>query len=150
VQEDHVREEAVRFGLSDRIVLHGSVPRHDALSAVKGASLAVVVVSVEEQASSEMLGMVPAKIYEAIGLGTPVLLIAPLGSDATAILVPTGLVRSFTGSQTEEMASFLMEVISGQTPQPKNTEPFSWPTISKNLDTLLRGSMTSRSYYQSI
>ncbi len=150
VQEDHVREEAVRFGVNDRVVLHGKVPRHEALSAVKGASLAVVVVSVEEQASSEMLGMVPAKIYEAIGLGTPVLLIAPSGSDATALLTPTGLVRSFTGSQIEEMASFLTDVISGQTPQPKNTELFSWTTISKHLDTLLRRSMTSRSFHQSI
>lgn len=148
--EDHVREEAIRFGLSDRIVLHGSVPRYDALSAVKGASLAVVVVSVEEQAPSEMLGMIPAKIYEAIGLGTPILLIAPSGSDATTMLAPTGLVRSFTGSQTEEMVSFLTEVISGQTLQPKNTELFSWTTISKDLDTLLRGSMTFRSYHQSI
>ena len=142
-QEDHVREEAVRFGVNDRVVLHGRVPRHEALSAVKGASLTVVIVSIEEQASSEMLGMVPAKIYEAIGLGAPVLLIAPRESDATALLTPTGLVRSFTASQTEEMASFLTEVISGQTPQPKNTELFSWTTISKHLDTLLRGSVTS-------
>lgn len=145
VQEDYVREEAVRFGVNDRVVLHGRVPRHEALSAVKGAKLAVVIVSIEEQASPEMSGMVPAKIYEAIGLGTPVLLIAPLGSDATTILVPTGLVRSFTGSQTGEMASFLMEVISGQTPQPKNTELFSWTTISKDLDAILRGEVSRNS-----
>lgn len=138
VQEVYVREEAVRFGLSDRIVLHGRVPRHEALSAVKGASLAVVVVSVEEQASSEMSGMVPAKIYEAIGLGTPVLLIAPSGSDATDLIAPTGLLQSFTGTQTEGIASFLREVVSGKVPQSKNTELFSWTTISQNLDTLLR------------
>lgn len=141
-QEDHVREEAVRFGLSDRIVLHGKVPRHEALSAVKGASLAVVIVSIEEQASSEMLGMVPAKIYEAVGLGTPVLLIAPLGSDATALIAPTGLSQSFTSTQTEGIASFLREVVFGKVLQPKNTELFSWTTISKNLDTLLRGAVT--------
>ncbi len=145
VQEDHVREVAVRFGLSDRVVLHGRVPRHEALSAVKGASLAVVIVSVEEQASSEMLGMVPAKVYEAVGLGTPVLLIAPLGSDVTALIAPTGLSQSFTGAQTEGIASFLREVVSGKVPQPKNTESFSWTTISKNLDTLLRGAVTGNS-----
>lgn len=144
VQEDHVREEAVRYGVNDRVVLHGRVPRHEALSAVKGASLAVVIVSVEEQASSEMLGMVPAKIYEAIGLGTPVLLITPSGSDATALMIPTGLVRSFTGSQTEAMASFLRDVISGQVPKPKSAEIYSWTTISKNLDALLRGCLTPR------
>lgn len=140
--QDHVRNEAVRFGLNDRIVLHGRVPRHEALSAVKGARLTVVVASIEEQASSEMLGMVPAKIFEAIGLGTPVLLIAPLGSDATILLAPTGLVKSFTGSQTEGMASFLKDVVSGQASKPKNTEICSWTTISKNLDTILRGCMT--------
>ncbi|MBX3301838.1 MAG: glycosyltransferase [Nitrospira sp.] len=147
-QGDHVHEEAVRFGLSDRIVLHGKVPRHEALSAVKGASLAVVVVSVEEQASSEMLGMVPAKIFEAIGLGTPVLLIAPLGSDATALLARTGLVKSFTGAETQGMASFLKDVVCGQVLQLRNIEICSWATISKNLDALLRRSMTSQSYHQ--
>jgi glycosyltransferase involved in cell wall biosynthesis len=121
-QEDYVREQAVRFGLNEWIVLHGKVPRHEALSAVKGASLAVVIVSVEEQASPEMLGMVPAKIFEAVGLGTPVLLITPLGSDATALMAPTGLVKCFTGAQTEGMASFLKDVVSGQAPQPKNTD----------------------------
>lgn len=144
VQEDHVRDEAVRFGVNDRVVLHGRVPRHEALSAVKGASLAVVVVSVEEQASSDMLGMVPAKIYEAIGLGTPVLLITPSGSDATTLMTPTGLVRSFTGSQAEGMASFLRDVVSGQVPKPKNAEIYSWTTISKTLDALLRGCLTTR------
>lgn len=144
VQEDHVREEAVRFGLNDRVVLHGRVASREALSAVKGASLAVVIVSVEEQASSEMLGMVPAKIYEAIGLGTPVLLIAPVGSDATTLIAPTGLLQCFTGIQTEEMASFLREVVSGKVFQQENTELFSWTTISKNLDALLRGCLTPK------
>jgi glycosyltransferase involved in cell wall biosynthesis len=136
--EDHIREESVRFGLHDGIVLHGRVPRHEALSAVKGARLAVVVASIEEQASSEMLGMVPAKIYEAIGLGTPVLLIAPPGSDATTLLAPTGLVKSFTGAEIQGMASFLKDVVCGQVPQSKDSEICSWDNISKNLDALLR------------
>jgi glycosyltransferase involved in cell wall biosynthesis len=143
VQEDHVCEQAGRFGLNDRIVLHGNVSRHEALSAVKGASLAVVIVSIEEQASFEMFGMVPAKIFEAIGLGTPVLLIAPHGSDATALLAPTGLVKSFTGAETQGMVSFLTDVVCRQASQPRNIEICSWTTISKNLDTLLRGCLIS-------
>ncbi len=137
-QEDYVREQAVRFGLNDRVVLHGRVPRREALSAVKGASLAVVLVSIEEQASSEMAGMVPAKIFEAIGLGTPVLLIAPSGSDATALMAPTGLVKSFTGADTPGMVSFLNDVVCGQVLQPGNVEICSWTTISRKLDTSLR------------
>ena len=41
---------------------------------VRGAGLAVVITSVNEPASLEDKGIVPAKIFEAIGLGTPTLL----------------------------------------------------------------------------
>lgn len=138
VDENHIREQADRFGLNDRIVLHGRVPRCEALSAVKGASLAVVVTSVAEQGSLEDKGIVTGKIFDAIGVGTPVLLIAPNGSDATAITETTGLVKSFTGTEIQGMASFLKDVVYGQAPKPKNIEVCAWTTISKNLDAVLR------------
>ncbi len=138
VDESHVRGEADRFGLSDRIVFHGRVPRREALSAVKGASLAVVITSVAEQETLGDKGIVTGKIFEAIGLETPVLLIAPVGSDARAITEPTGLVRSFAGTEIQGMVSFLKDVVCGQVPQAKNIEICSWTAISKNLDSLLR------------
>lgn len=150
VDENHVRQEGDRFGLSDRIVLHGRVPRREALSAVKGARLAVVITSVAEQETLEDKGIVTGKIFEAVGLATPVLLIAPGDSDASEITKPTGLVKSFTGTQTKGMVSFLMDVVSGQVPEPKNMEICSWTTISKNLDALLRGCMTSIAYHYNI
>jgi glycosyltransferase involved in cell wall biosynthesis len=138
VGENHVRQEADRFALNDRIVLHGNVPRREALSAVKGASLAVVISSINERGTLEEKGIVPAKIYEAIGVRTPVLLIAPKGSDATAITAPTGLVKSFTGTDIQGMAWFLKDVIHGQAPHAENVEVVSWTTIANNLDTALR------------
>ncbi|NOU11850.1 MAG: glycosyltransferase [Nitrospira sp.] len=137
--EDHVREQAGHYGLSDRIMLHGRVPRREALSAVKGANLAVVISSVYERSLLADKGTIPAKIFEAIGLGTPVLLIAPSGSDATALLAPTGLVKSFTGADTQGMVSFLKDVVGGQAPQPKNSEICSWTTLSQKLDAILQG-----------
>lgn len=137
-QEEHVREQAAHYGLSDRIVLHGRVPRREALSAVKGASLAVVISSVYERSLLKDKGIIPAKMFEAIGLGTPVLLIAPPGSDAIALLAPTGLVKSFTGADTQGMVSFLEDVVCGQAPQPRNIDICSWRTISKALDAILR------------
>lgn len=138
VDEKHVREQAERFGLTDRIVFHGQVPRQEALSAVKGANLAVVITSVEEEETLEDKGIVTGKIFEAIGLGTPILLIAPVGSDARTITEPTGLVKSFSGTDVQGMASFLKDVVSGQVPQLKNIRICSWAVISKNLDALLR------------
>lgn len=143
---NHVHEQAAQLDLNDRIVLHGKVPRHEALSAVKGASIAVVIVSIEEQASSDMAGMVPAKIYEAIGLGTPVLLIAPNGSDATRVTTPTGLVKSFTASDTRGMALYLKSVIRGEVPRSENIDAFSWQTIGRNLDAVLRQAVSSNGH----
>lgn len=139
VNDQHVREQADRFGLSDRIVLHGRVTREQALSAVKGANLALVITSVAEEETLQDKGIVTGKIFEAIGLKTPVLLIAPLGSDADAITASTGLVKSFRGSEIQEMASFLEDVVQGQATQPMHSESCSWAVISRNLDTLLRG-----------
>lgn len=139
VDEIHIRQEADRFSLSDRMVFHGRVSREEALSAVKGACLALVITSVAEEETLEDKGIVTGKIFEALGLATPVLLIAPEGSDASAITKSSGLVTSFTGTQISGMVSFLKNVVCGQVPQAKNLEICSWATISKDLDTLLRG-----------
>lgn len=80
--ERHVRDEALRFNVIDNICLHGLVSRTEALSAVRGAHVAVVVASVLEDSPLTDTGIVPAKLYEALGMGTPLLLVAPLGSDA--------------------------------------------------------------------
>jgi glycosyltransferase involved in cell wall biosynthesis len=143
VHENHIREQADRFGLTDRIVLHGRVPRREALSALKGASLALVIASINEQDTLIDKGIVPGKIFEAIGLATPVLLVTPIGSDATAITAPTGLVKSFTGTDIQGMALFLKDVIGGQVPSAKNTEVVSWTTIGKSLDTVLRKAISA-------
>ncbi len=141
--EYHVREQAERFGLSDRIVLHGRVSRREALSAIKGATLSVVITSIEDEGTLEDKGIVTGKIFEAIGLGTPVLLIAPKGSDATTTTETTGLVKSFLGTDIQGMASFLKDVVRGQVPDPRNVEMFSWTNIVKNLDGVLREAISS-------
>jgi glycosyltransferase involved in cell wall biosynthesis len=144
VHENHIREEANRLGLIDRIVLHGRVSQREALSAVKGASLAVVITSIEDEGTLEDKGIVTGKIFEAIGVGTPVLLIAPKGSDATRTTETTGLVKSFVGTDIQGMASFLKNVVRGQVPEPKNVKVFSWANIVRQLDAVLRKAISDR------
>ncbi|GKS64537.1 hypothetical protein YTPLAS72_18410 [Nitrospira sp.] len=91
-----------------------------------------MITSVAEEETLEDKGIVTGKIFEAIGLKTPVLLIAPLGSDAGAITASSGLVKSFRGSEILEMASFLDNVVQGQAPQPMHSESCSWAVISKS------------------
>ena len=142
-QEEHVVEEARRFGLRDHVVLHGSVPRNEALAATRGAGIAVIISSAAATTTVEDKGIVPAKVFEALGLGTPMLLIAPHGSDVETLVTGTGLGRGFHGTDTAGMATFLREALHGHMPRPQVPESYSWATIAQKMDSILRAAMDS-------
>jgi glycosyltransferase involved in cell wall biosynthesis len=146
---DHVREEAVRLGIADRVKLHGMVPRSEALSAVKGANIAVVIASVFEEASRGINGWIPAKLFETIGLGTPMLLIAPPGSDVETIAEPTGLARQFTGADTEGIVSFIEHVMAGESFTQRDVDSITWTHIAGRLDYILRQELARFQFVQS-
>ena len=143
--EDHVREAATRYGVMDRVVLHGRVPRTEALSAVQAANIMVVITSVVEEDTLADRGMVTGKVFEALGLGTPVLLVAPSSSDARAVVADTESGGSFTGSDIDGMASFLMDVMDGRDASPIVPEVYAWTKIAKKLDWVLREAMKTGS-----
>jgi glycosyltransferase involved in cell wall biosynthesis len=149
VHGDHVREEAQRFGVLERVVLHGNVPRAEALAAVKGAGVAVVITSIAERASIAERGIMTGKVFEPLGLGTPILLVAPPGSDVEILAGTTGLARRFTGSDVAGMASFLAETISGRAYVPKNRDAYAWTNLAKQLDGVLRAAIVSTPHPQS-
>lgn len=140
---NHVREEARRFEVVDRVVLHGRVPRAEALSAIRGAAVTVVITSVGEEETLADKGIVTAKVFDAIGLGTPILLIAPPGSDTETIAQTTGLAQSFTGNEIDGMTVFLQEAISHQTCEPKNLDVYAWPHLAQRFDRVLRGAVAN-------
>jgi glycosyltransferase involved in cell wall biosynthesis len=135
----HVRDEAVRLGVADRVRLHGRVPRSEVLSAIRGASIAVVISSVfEERSLGIRPNIVPGKLFEAIGLGAPILLIAPPGSDAESIAEPTRLARRFTGDDIDGIASFFEQQILGSTFKKKTVDSLEWESLANRLDRVLR------------
>jgi glycosyltransferase involved in cell wall biosynthesis len=146
---DHVREEAERFGVMEQIVLHGTVPRAEALAAVKGAAVAVVITSVVDGATIADRGIMTGKVFEPLGLGTPILLVAPPGSDVETIVETTGLARRFAGSDVPGIASFLAETLSGRAIKPKNLDAYTWTNIAKRLDAVLREAAGSAFCHQS-
>jgi glycosyltransferase involved in cell wall biosynthesis len=137
-QEQHVRDEALRLGISDHVTLHGRVPRSEVLSAIKGADIAVVIASVSNEDSVQINGWIPAKLFETIGLGTPVLLIASPASDAATIAEPTGLVRTFSGEDINGIASFIEDRMSSAAPAQKCVDTITWPHLASRLDAILR------------
>jgi glycosyltransferase involved in cell wall biosynthesis len=134
----HIREEAQHFDVMERVVLHGSVPRTEALAAVCGASVAVVITSVAEEAMMEDRGIVPGKVFETLGLGTPILLIAPPQGDVATIAETTALARRFIGSDIDGMTLFLAEAMRGQHVKSGDCETYAWTNIAKKMDVVLR------------
>ena len=135
--EDHVRKEAKKFEVMHRVVLHGMVPRRQALSAARGASVCVVITSVEEDATIVDKGIVPGKLFELLGLGVPLLLVVPPGSDIETIARNTGGVCTFSGSDVENIASYLRGLMRGPSFETKIPESYAWTNIIKRLDIIL-------------
>lgn len=131
-------EEAKRFGVTKRVVIHGETPRSEVLSAIRGAHVSVVITSVAEQADGAERGWVPGKLYEPLGLGTPVLLVAPLGSDARGIVEKTGIKGAFTANQTREIALFLRKMVGNKKIETHIPEEFSWHHLSLKFDYILK------------
>jgi hypothetical protein len=137
-QDDHVREEADRFQVTERVVVHGKVSRTEALSAVAGAGLTVIITSVGETDSDEDRGIVTGKIFETVGLRSRFLLIAPHNSDARKVAESTGLGTSFTGGDIHGVTSLLRTVmLQPTTPTAPPDTDYQWKSIAERVNKVL-------------
>jgi glycosyltransferase involved in cell wall biosynthesis len=141
-QGDYVQEEAKRFCVAEHVVLHGRVARREALSAVKGSAVTIVITSVLEERVANDGWIITGKLFEPLGLGVPTLLIGPSGSDAEDIVETSGLACAVTASNVEGMLSFLKAVLSGGAPKPKAPETYAWPNIIGKMDLVLCNAMS--------
>jgi len=135
----HVMQRAKAYGAEGLVVCHGHVPWAQSLAAIKGAGVAAVITSIREKADLAERGIITGKIFEPLGMGVQILLVAPEESDATAVMEGAGAGRSFRASQVEAMAQWLVELASDSTK--RQYEPprgYSWPVLSKQLDEILR------------
>jgi glycosyltransferase involved in cell wall biosynthesis len=141
--ETHVRDEAARFGITEKVVFHGNVPHEEALSAVRGANVAVVITSVSSGESLADQGIVPAKVFEALGLRTPVLLICPSGGDAAEIIRESQTGAAFNGSETDTISQFLGKMVRSQIHFDIDgaTQEWAWPRLIGKLDQILRSTV---------
>lgn len=142
--EDHVRQSAAAYGVQDRVELHGTVPRRECLAAIRGAGAAAVVTSIYDAGDIADRGIITGKIFEPIGLGTPVVVIAPPESDIENIVQTTGMGRVFVGSDTEDMAAFLADLMRGRIPASRRPEAYAWPNLIRKMDEMLRQSQENK------
>jgi glycosyltransferase involved in cell wall biosynthesis len=146
---EYVRGEAKRFGVLEHIELHGLVPRSEALSAIRGAGMTVVITSVLEEtahvrkAQANDKAIVTGKLFDSLGLGAPTLIVGPRGGDVEAIIETTGLANIIEARNVAGIALFLEKAMSGQTPPPRDPQAYAWPNLIKKLDMVLRKSIAS-------
>jgi glycosyltransferase involved in cell wall biosynthesis len=141
-QGNHVIEEAKRFDMLDRVIAHGVVPRKQALAAVCGAGLAVVITSVTQSLEAEDKGIVTGKVFEALGLKIPILLVSPSGSDVETVIEETDSGRCFSGYDVDGLAAFIAASMSGACPRTRNSNAYAWTHIAQKLDSVMRECVT--------
>lgn len=140
---NHVMERAKAYDAEHVVSCHGQVPRAQALAAIKGSGVAVVITCVSDKADLAARGIITGKIFEPLGMGVPILLVAPEGSDATAIVEETAVGRSFRSSQVDSMAHWLVELARKQvTVRNDSLKAFSWPVLTGQLDAILCKAIT--------
>src|SRR4029077_7766160 len=107
----------------------------------RGAGLTVVITSVLEETSDVHKAMtngklldkaiVTGKLFDALGLGAPTLIVGPRGGDVDTIIETSGLAHIITAKEVDGIALFLEKAMSGQTPPPKNPQAYAWPNLVK-------------------
>lgn len=136
--ESYVMDAARAAGIADRVVLHGAVSRREALAAVRGANVAIVISSVLDQGTPAELGIVTGKVFDAIGLETPILAITPTGSDLEQVIATAGRGKAFCGSDIDGMAKYLIDLMAGNLPPANRPEEYSWSFLALKLNSVLR------------
>ncbi len=136
--EQHVREEARRFGIEQRVVVHGMVDRRRAVAAAKGADACVVVTSVLPSLDAADRGVLTSKLYEIMGIGTPIMLVTPEQSEAHALSQHYRHIARFSGEDTPGMERYLTGLIVDGAQRGEPATAYSWPILAKNMDAVLR------------
>ena len=139
----HVLDAAREKDAQGWVEVGGRVSRREVFAALKGSLAAAVITSVQDTASPEVGAILPGKLFEAMGAGAKVLLVAPPGTEAAQIVTQSNAGRPFAGSDVAGMADWLRQLVGGGDAGPgSNVHSYAWPEIAKKADAALRRVMT--------
>lgn len=134
---EEVRKEVHDFGLENKSMIHGNLPRKDVLDREKGASLNIVMSSDAYSRSTEDLGVIPGKIFELIGLDANILPIVPKNSAIEKIMESIG-VKSFSHGESDQIEEFIVDCMFGCQNRGVGKEKYSWEVLSREFDQVLQ------------
>jgi hypothetical protein len=134
---EYAYKEIIEYDLLDISTIHDNLPRREILPILKGASLNVVITSNDPCSSLLEKAVIPGKIFELIGLNASILLISPQGSSIEEISSNVG-VTTFQPDKIDDICNFIIELMNGKLMYLRNKDQYSWRSLSKSFDTLLR------------
>jgi hypothetical protein len=142
-QGSHVAAVASEVGLPEsRLELHGAVSRAEVLGATAGAGLVTVITTVNREGTLADRGVVTGKIFEAVGLERPMLVIAPPGSDVEEVLATAGRGRVIAGTEIESIAAYIAHVANGgRIAGAVRPDAYEWSRLGERLSAILAGAL---------
>lgn len=102
----------------------------------------LVVLSNNLFATEAERGVLSGKLFELLGLGKHLLIIAPKDSDVHTLL--PGYKGIFSSDQTEEMADYIRWIFNENPPEPGPNPAFDWRNLIKQYEEVLN--QTVRNY----
>jgi len=134
---DDMMAQLVADGLSEFVVIHGVLPRSQALQLLNRSHVALVLAQRQGM-------MVPAKIYESVGMGVPTLVITEEESAAFREAQRIGAM-TVDGNDVAGMRKILHDMLDGRIPARMDPiTPISYEDLAVRMDRLLRDVMAGR------
>lgn len=136
LQAQLVQSSAQRHLSAHRVICHGDVPWATAAAALKGAACAVVVISVLRKSRGTESGILTGKLFELLGLGARILLIAPEDAEARRLLGPPH--AAVHGEDPAAIAAALRDMLLKPSSPAVPPPQYAWPNLALTWNRLLR------------
>ncbi len=135
----HVLAAAREMDAQRWVEVGGQVSRREVLAALKGSLAAAVITSVQDTASPQVDTILTGKLFEAMGAGAKILLVAPPGTEAAQVVTQSNAGNAFVGSDVVGMADWIRQLACGSDAGPgSNVHAYAWSEIAKQADSALR------------
>ncbi len=131
----HVTQKCTEHGIMERCIIEPPVEREKALAIIGEARLVLVVLSNKITANETERGVLSGKLFELLGLGKHLLIIAPENSDVHQLLPDYKGI--FSADQTKEMADYIRWIFNENPPEPGPNPKFDWRNLITQWETVL-------------
>lgn len=130
-----VSDDLSAHNLSKNVTFHGYLPHNQLIAAYKRAAVLLFVVP----NCQHNTGILTSKLFDYLGVRTPILGVGPSNGDAAAILKRTNAGRVFDYNNYESVADWLQQIIKDKLSlNHKHVEDYDRRNLTKTLADIIR------------